>query len=125
MPAIEIRDGRLTLHFTSWERLLLFGPGVVSVPVDAIDDVRVEPGWTSEILGLRKGTVVSGWYKLGTFTHPSGIRRLVAMKRGLPLLRVGVRDRAASDGIDELLLSTPSAQAIASSLRAARTGGRI
>ncbi len=123
MPAIDIRDGRLTVRFTSWERLQLLGRSEYRVPLDAVERVRVEPGWTSEVLGLRSGTVISGWYKLGTFTHPSGPRRLVAMKRGLPLLRIGLRDREAGAGFDELLLSTPAADGIASALTVARTGG--
>lgn len=112
MPAIEFEQDRLMVRFAGWEMLMVRRSGL-QVPVQAIERVVAEPGWTSEPLGLRVGLVISGWYKLATFTHPAGIRRLVAMKRGLPLLRVRIADRDAADGFDELLLSTPRAGELA------------
>jgi hypothetical protein len=51
---------------------------------------------------------------VGTFRQPSGCCRLVSMKRGLPLLRLGL-DRAGT-GFDEILLSTLEAEAVADAL---------
>ncbi|WP_420110640.1 hypothetical protein [Pseudactinotalea sp.] len=64
---------------------------------------------------MRSGLAISGYRKLGTFTHPSGARRLVSMRRGYPLLRIAV-DRI-SVGFDEILLSTAAAESIAADLR--------
>ncbi|MGI6877771.1 hypothetical protein [Microbacterium sp. gxy059] len=103
--------------FPGWEAAMA-GRRVVHVPTHAILSARVEPGWTSEILGMRSGLVVSGYRKLGTFTHPSGVRRLVSMKRGMPLLRIRtVRDET---GFDEILLSTEDADDIARRLDGSR-----
>ncbi|WP_262849688.1 hypothetical protein [Mumia quercus] len=106
--------------FPGWERWMA-GRATFSAPYDAVTGVTVEPGWSSEVLGFRSGLVVSGYLKVGTFRHPSGARRLVSMRRGMPLLRVAL-DRAAS-GFDELLLSTSDAVQIAHALEAA-TGRR-
>lgn len=115
MTVIEIRQDTLHVRFTNWESLMVRRHGV-SVPLTAIERVEVLPGWSSQFLGLRSGLVISGWYKLATFVHPSGIRRLVSMKRGLPLLRIGIADRTAADGFDELLLSTERADQLAAQL---------
>ena len=64
---------------------------------------------------MRSGLVVSGFRKLGTFTHPSGKRRLVAMKRGMPLLRL-VTDRREA-GFDEILLSMDDAAHVAQAIQ--------
>ncbi|QTX04952.1 hypothetical protein [Agromyces archimandritae] len=102
------------VQFPGWEALMT-GRREFMIPRAAIRQVSIGPGWTSEILGIRSGLVVSGYRKLGTFTHPSGMRRLVSMERGHPLLRIAV-DRAMV-GFDEILLSTRDAETIAATLR--------
>src|SRR5690606_37545362 len=102
MTQIDFGPAGLDIHFPGWEASMA-GRRTLHVPLHAILSARVEPGWTSEVLGTRSGLVVSGFRKLGTFTHPSGKRRLVAMKRGMPLLRL-VTDRREA-GFDEILLS--------------------
>lgn len=104
----------LHLHFPGWEAIMVRRSSL-AVPAAAILGVDVAPGWSSEILGIRSGLVVSGLRKLGTFRHPDGTRRLVSMKRGLPLLRVRVS--RAQTGFDELLVSLPDAAAVAEALR--------
>jgi hypothetical protein len=118
----EVRFDRdvLTVDFPGWESLMVRRRSY-AVPVTAITGVEVLEGWTSEVLGFRTGLVVSGFRKVATFRHPSGVRRLVSMKRGLPLLRIGLRDREAGQGFDELLLSTPDGEAIAGRIREAVT----
>lgn len=111
------RDG-LTVHFPSWERLMA-GRATLTAAPEAITGASAEAGWSYEVLGYRSGLVVSGYRKVGVFTHPSGTRRLVSMKRGMPLLRVDVR--RGITGFDQLLLSTPDAGTIARRIEAVTT----
>lgn len=101
----------LRLTFPGWERLMVWR-SEYAIPAEAITDVRVEEGWTSEVLGFRSGLNVSGYFKLARFTHPNGTRRLVAMRRGLPLLRIRLQDQE----FDELLVSTPAADTLRTQL---------
>lgn len=114
MTHISADPTGIHVTFPGWERWMA-GRATFTAPFDAVTDVTVEPGWTSEVLGVRSGLVVSGYLKVGTFRHPYGAKRLVSMRRGLPLLRVSL-DRGAS-GFDELLLSTPDAAQIAHRVR--------
>lgn len=110
MTQVRYDGESIRIDFPGWEALMT-RRGSVEISASAIRGVQVGPGWSSEALGLRAGLVVSGYRKVGTFWHPSGTRRLVSMKRGLPLLRLAV-DRA-SCGFDEVLLSTSDATRIA------------
>ncbi|GAA2839465.1 hypothetical protein GCM10010522_67450 [Kribbella solani] len=110
-------DGRtLRLDFGRWEALLL-RRSHLAVPAAEIERLEVLPGWTSEVLGFRSGLVISGYLKIATFRHPSGVRRLVSMRRGLPVLRVVLR----GGEFDELLISTPAAGELADALRTRAT----
>jgi len=117
MTQVRIDHGSLGIEFIGWERLMVRRHLFV-VPVTAITRVEVLDGWTSETLGARVGLVVSGLIKVGTFVHPSGVRRLVSMRQGLPLLRVTLSDRGVGNGFDELLVSTGDAPALAAVLSA-------
>lgn len=110
MAHVSFDGAGLQVEFPGWEASMV-GRAAFVAPRSAIRFARAEAGWSSEVLGWRSGLVVSGYRKVGTFTHPSGVKRLVSMKRGLALLRVNV-DRA-STGFDELLLSTADAEATA------------
>ncbi|APZ35872.1 hypothetical protein BOH66_11260 [Microbacterium aurum] len=112
----DITCDRTGVHvqFPGWEATMA-GLSHLVVPRWAIRDVSTEQGWTSESLGMKSGLVISGYRKLGTFRHPSGVRRMVSMTRGYPLLRISV-DRTAV-GFDEILLSTDAAESIAAHLR--------
>lgn len=114
MTTIVRDDGGLRVGFPGWESIMT-GRTELAIPSTAIRGVSIEPGWTSEVLGIRSGLVVSGYRKLGVFTHPSGVRRLVSMTRGRPLLRIAV-DRAVT-GFDEVLVSTDDAESTAAALR--------
>jgi hypothetical protein len=116
MTTLEYTTTGLRLGFPGWESTMAGRSTFTVAPAD-IRGATAEPGWTSEILGMRSGLVVSGFRKLGVFTHPSGTRRLVSMARGLPLLRVHL-DRSTT-GFDELLVSTPDAERIARSIHEA------
>lgn len=123
MTVIRLDRSSLHVEFPSWEAVMA-GRSRYVVDRDAITGVELLPGWTSEVLGIRSGLVVSGWLKLGTFRHPSGVRRLVAMRRGLPVLRVRLTGRAAGQEFDELLLSDPDAERILDALRDEVRGAR-
>jgi hypothetical protein len=115
MTLIRYAHGTLTVLFPRWEAAMT-GCGSFSAHADQILSVELLDGWTSEVLGYRSGLVISGYRKLGVFTHPAGTRRLVSMKRGLPLLRVRLRRSEQTRGFDELLLSTPAAADILASI---------
>ncbi|TWH63193.1 hypothetical protein L612_001000001450 [Rhodococcus rhodochrous J38] len=109
-------NATLHLSFSRWEAFMV-RRSAMEVPISAITGVEVLPGWTSEILGIRSGMVISGFLKVGTFRHPRGIKRLVAMKRGHPVLRVALGGPEVE--FDELLLSSPEAYTLADALRSA------
>ncbi|GEA87984.1 hypothetical protein [Cellulomonas cellasea] len=111
MTAIRLDASTLNLHFPGWEALMV-GRSWYTVDRDAITRAELLPGWSSEVLGTRSGLVVSGRIKVGTFRHPSGVRRLVAMRRGLPLLRLTL----AGEEFDELLVSDAGAGGIVDAL---------
>lgn len=114
MTQVRHHHDELRIDFPGWEAIMA-GRSTLTVPAASVLDARAAAGWSYEALGARSGLVISGFRKLGTFTHPDGTRRLVSMKRGLPLLRVRVR--RDTTGFDELLISTPDAEAIAEALR--------
>ncbi|AYA23829.1 MULTISPECIES: hypothetical protein [Rhodococcus] len=111
-------EAALHLTFSRWEAPVV-RYSAMAVPLNSISSVEVLPRWTSETLGIRSGLTVSGYLKVGTFLHPRGTTRLVSMKRGHPILRVGLRGRKADEKFDELLLSSPDAYEIAEALRLA------
>lgn len=115
MTHTRLESTQLTIEFPGWEAMMT-GRSRMAVPLTAVRGVHAEEGWTHEVLGIRSGLVVSGFRKLGTFRHPDGTRRLVAMRRGMPLLRLAV-DRDVT-GVDEILVSTPEAARLARMLAA-------
>ncbi|WP_139416781.1 hypothetical protein [Agromyces laixinhei] len=112
MTEVRLEGAELHVEFPGWESMMT-GRHAAAIAVDAIVRVEVLPGWTSEVLGVRSGLVVSGYRKLGTFIHPAGMKRLVSMRRGEPVLRISLSGRRAGCEFDELLLSHPDATAIA------------
>lgn len=79
MTIVNVGSGDLLVEFPGWESAMV-RRSTMHVPAEAILDATAAPGWTSEVLGMRSGLVISGYRKLGIFTHFSGVRRLVAMK---------------------------------------------
>jgi hypothetical protein len=111
MTNIRLADDSLQITFPGWEQWVSGRPQL-TVPHAAITSVEVLPDWSNEILGWRSGLSISRYLKLGAFTHPSGRRRLVAMRRGRPLLPIGLRDSE----FDELLISDVDARWTAAAL---------
>ncbi len=120
MTVVRCKDTGLQVEFGRWERLLVRRSSL-EVPFAAIERIEVLPDWTAEPLGFRSGLVVSSFWKLGTFRYPAGPRRLVSMRRGTPVLRIGLRGRQAGDEFDELLISSRAAEEIADAVRAVTT----
>jgi hypothetical protein len=116
MTELHVAGQELLITFPGWESIMIRRSSY-RVPLAAIAAVELLDDWSSEVLGARVGLVISGYRKLGTFTHPNGTRRLVSMARGLPLLRIRLRDRAQGNGFDELLISSPQAAELASAIR--------
>lgn len=118
MTRLTVDDEKLTVAFPGWERLVT-GRRAFSVPRSAIASAEASPGWPQAFLGWRTGLGVPGLRKLGTLRHPDGTRRLVSMSRGMPLLRVGLRDKGLDGGFDELIVSAPGAFELAAELAGA------
>ncbi|MEE2060748.1 hypothetical protein [Rhodococcus artemisiae] len=116
MADLSHSESSLHLTFSGWEAFFVRRSDM-SIPQSSIARVEVLPGWTSEVLGFRNGLAISGFLKVGTFTHPRGTKRLVVMKRGEPVLRIVLRGRQAGDEFDELLISAPNAQDIVGALQ--------
>lgn len=119
MATLMVDTEGLVVRFPRWEAVMVRRDSY-AVARSSITHVRVMPGWTSEILGFRSGLVVSGFLKVGVWTHPSGTRRLVSMKRGDPTLRIGLARSAGGPEFDEILVTTPDAYALADDLESAR-----
>ncbi len=109
MIQVEIREETLTVFFASWARLFT-RTGAVSVPVAAIREVHHLDRPLAAATGLHSGLLVSGFAKVGTWTSMTGVKRLVAARRGVPGLRIILNGRRS--GYDELVLSVESAEEI-------------
>lgn len=113
MATITLSGDRLRLELTAAEKVL----GLlrdVDVPRAAVADARVEPDALAAVSGIRApGLAIPGRTKVGTWRR-RGHRAVVAVRAGVPALRVQLRDA----GPDELLVSTPDAAALARELTA-------
>ncbi|PXY24792.1 MULTISPECIES: hypothetical protein [Prauserella] len=118
MATTAIRDSRLVIRFSWWERLLV-RRATYETPLAAVTEIEVRDRW-SPVIGARAGLIVTGLLKVGTWRSPGAVR-LVCMKRGLPTLRV-VLDRGRSGGgFDELLIGSSHARETQAEFRATRT----
>ncbi|WP_169981047.1 hypothetical protein [Microbispora sp. H10836] len=115
MIQVEIREGALTVFFAPWARLFT-RTGGVSVPVAAIREVHNLDRPLAAATGLHSGLLVSGFAKVGTWTSMTGVKRLVAARRGVAGLRIVLNGRLS--GYDELILSVENAEEIRRHLRA-------
>ncbi|MEU0479034.1 hypothetical protein ABZ260_07600 [Streptosporangium sp. NPDC006013] len=109
MIQVRIHDGTLSVHFPPWTRPFVRA-GQVDVPLAAIADVHHLDQPLAAAKGLRSGLVVSGYTKVGTWTSFSGVKRLVAARRGVPGVRIVLKHRVA--GVDELILGVQDAKEI-------------
>jgi hypothetical protein len=123
MTSITVTDGTIDLRFSRWERLWL-GRARLSVPVAAVRHVAVVDHPLRLARGARRGLVVSGLIKIGSWGLFGGTRRLVVAYRGRTGLHLILDREASGDEFDELVLSDPAAAAVAETVARALPVGR-
>ncbi len=112
MAVLQVIHDELHLELTLGEKLAGLSRGI-RVPLASVRDVRVEPDSLAAVRGLRApGLSIPGRTKIGTWRR-RGSRGFVVARRGVPAVRVAL----SGPGPDELLVSTPSAEAVARRLR--------
>lgn len=113
MTSATIRDDVLEVRFTTGEKIA----GLLrdrEIPLAAITGIEVVPDGLAAVRGLRApGLGLPRLRMIGTWRGRSG-RRLVAVKRGVPTLRL----RLAGQHYTAALLSVPNAHQLAAELRA-------
>ncbi|RBQ14643.1 hypothetical protein DP939_39225 [Spongiactinospora rosea] len=107
MLHVEIHQDTLTVRFAPWARLFT-RTGTVSVPLTEIAEVRLIDRPLKVAKGTYRGLLVSGVVKIGTWTSPSGVKRLTAARRDVGGLQIILKSPMA--GHDELVLSVPDAE---------------
>ena len=110
MSVLTLTDDRLDVRFTLGEKVMGLVSDV-SVPRSAVAGAAVVQSWRHEVRGLRVGLGLPRVRLLGTW-HWKGHKQLVDLRRGVPAVRVTLRDSR----YDELLLSTPDAVTLAAEL---------
>ena len=111
MSTITLSDTTLTIRLSPVEKLLGLRRDQ-AVERGAVTDVHVVPDGMAAARGLRApGLALPGRRKLGTW-RSGGATRLVDVRAGEPTLVVRVKGHR----YDELLLSPPDAEALASAL---------
>ena len=112
MASIQLSGDELVVRLTAPEKLSALH-GDVRVPARAIKTVAVERRPLDAVRGLRApGLSIPRRTKIGTwrrFRH----RDFVVARRGMPAVRV----RLAGAPFDDLLISTPDAEAAAAAIR--------
>ena len=113
MAHIDLIPAVLRLRLTPFERIA----GLLRdrhAPLAAVREVDVVSDGLAAARGLRApGLGVPGICKIGTWRGRS-VRRLVAVRRGEPALRIGLEGQR----YDEWLVSMPDAHAVVGRLRA-------
>lgn len=117
MPNISYDNLHLRVDFGGFEALMTRRRRF-DIPAEALTGFEVSSDWVNEIHGLRYGLHVAARWKLGIWKHPSGTKRLIAMKRGTSVLRVQLARDQVDGRFDELLISTPEAERIAATVQA-------
>lgn len=115
MATVEVRDQEVTIRMPAWEAVMA-RRGTVTIARAAVSRVSVTGAWVSEQFGVRHGgLVVSGIKKVGVWLGLDGTRRLLAMRRGVPTLRLWC-DPERAEGFSQVLISTPAAYDLAALL---------
>jgi uncharacterized protein len=113
MTAMTISNDELHVALTRAEKVAGFH-GDVRVPLTAVRDVRVEADALGAVRGIRApGYSLPGRTKIGTW-RGRGRRTFVVARRDVPAVRLSL----SGAKFDELILSTPDADAIAATVRA-------
>ncbi|WP_051899265.1 hypothetical protein [Sciscionella sediminilitoris] len=117
MADVTVTANSVLVRLSGWE-VPLIRRRAVDVPLDAVCTAEAVDDWIAEPMGLRHGgLVVSGLVRIGIWIRARrGERRLVTIRRGTPILRLGC-DRSRGADFDELLLSTTAAHSLVDELR--------
>lgn len=113
MADVTVGRSELVVRFGGFERRWV-GRRELRVPLAAVRGAAVETAPLALAQGTRRGLDVTGVAKIGIWGLVRGPRRLVSARRGVPALHVFL-DRGAAD-VDELLVSTVDAAALAAAL---------
>jgi hypothetical protein len=117
---VVLKDDVLVVVFGVAERAFTLRRAV-RIPVETISEVQVVAP-LSGTRGIRHfGVTVLGLLKVGRWGLGPGVRQLVAVRRGVPALRITLA-QPARHGFDELLISDPGAPEMEKALSSARVG---
>lgn len=117
MAAIDVQAQHVTIRMSGWEAMAT-RRSVLTVQRSALVAVTASEEWVTRGLGLRHGgVVVSGMLKVGIWVGLDGSRRLLAIRRGVPTLRLSCAPDGA-EGFSEVLVSAPNAHEMAARLSA-------
>ncbi|MGR6612304.1 MULTISPECIES: hypothetical protein [Kocuria] len=115
MATIDVQAQYVTIRMSGWEAMATRRPAL-TVQRSALFAVTASDEWVTRGLGLRHGgVVVSGMLKVGIWVGLDGTRRLLAMRRGMPTLRLSCAPGGA-EGFSEVLVSAPDAHEVAALL---------
>lgn len=119
MSRLVITDQRLRLEFSLTEKLMGALRRDLDVPLSSVATADLlEDRWSRAVHGLRVGLGLPGVRLLGTW-RKRGLRQLVDLRRGLPSLRITLREPAP---YDEVLVSSPDADVLLDALRRVGVG---
>jgi hypothetical protein len=111
VPHVHLDDSVLEVHLSRWEKVA----GLLRdlrVPLDAVIDVEVVPDGLAAAAGLRApGLALPGVTRYGTWRR-RGSKHFVAVRRGMPALRLTLRGQRFADA----LVSLPDAEDVADRL---------
>jgi hypothetical protein len=110
MARVTVTDEDVRVRFSWWERLGVWRGGLV-LPWTDIRSVEVVDRPLAAARGARAGIVVLGLVKVGFWRLGTRSRQLVAVRRAVPAVRIGL-DRARQP-FGEVLVSTPDATHVA------------
>ena len=117
MATIDVQAQYVTIRMSGWEAMATRRPAL-TVQRSALFAVTASDEWVTRGLGLRHGgMVVSGVLKVGIWVGLEGTRRLLAMRRSTPTLRLSCAPDGA-EGFSEVLVSAPNAHEMAARLSA-------
>jgi hypothetical protein len=112
MASIQLTGDELVVHLTTPEKVASLHRDV-RLPARAIKAVAVEPQPLAAVRGLRApGLSIPGRTKIGTWRRFRR-RGFVVARRDMPAVRV----RLAGGPYDDVLISTPDAEATAAAIQ--------
>ncbi len=115
MATITLDSTDVAVRLSSAEKLFGLRPHDLRLPLAAVSDVTVHDDGLAAARGVRApGLAVPGRTKIGTWRR-RGARAFVSVRRGVPAVRV----RFSGADVDEIVVASPHADAIAGAIHAA------